>query len=152
MAYGWNRWGLLGWFAQPWQRCIPAGTTSSHFGRLGRRFGELEKVGEQMRRTNFVCVNEQNEISIEVGGRMYSVVHLTGMFLRNLKNEAEAFLKEPVGGIVVSVPAYFTPQQKVATEDAGNMVAARFPLKRMLKLAAVAPSLPTMSTLPPVGV
>ena len=97
-----------------------SGGSSINSGKrlIGRRFGELEKVGEQARKTNTISVSESGEISIEVGVRLYSVVHLTGMFLRYLKNEAESFLKEPVGGIVVSVPAYFTPQQKVATEDA----------------------------------
>ncbi|RNF06847.1 heat shock 70 kDa protein [Trypanosoma rangeli] len=40
------------------------------------------------------------------------------MFLRYLKHEAEMYLKELVDAVVVSVPAFFTPQQKVATEDA----------------------------------
>jgi molecular chaperone DnaK (HSP70) len=93
-------------------------TVSSGKRLIGRRFGELEKVGEQMRKMNTISLSESGELSIEISGRLYSIVHITGMFLRYIKNEAEAFLKEPVGGVVVSVPAYFTPQQKVATEDA----------------------------------
>ena len=141
---------------------------------IGRRFGELGNVQAQMSKTNSLTVTEKGEVAVEVMGRVYSVVHITAMFLRYLKGEAERYLTdkerskraerveakqlkrrferinerkaagdpdpgahraqdiedeleieagEPrvrveVDAAVVSVPAYFTPQQKVATEDA----------------------------------
>lgn len=85
---------------------------------IGRRFGELGRVQAQLHKTNTVTVTEKGEVAVEIMGRTYTIVHITAMFLRYLKNEAERFLKEPVESVVVSVPAYFTPQQKVATEDA----------------------------------
>lgn len=85
---------------------------------IGRGFGELGKVQSDLQKTNILTLNENGKISIEVMGRTYSVLHIIAMFLRFLKIEAEKYLKEPVDQVVVSVPAYFTPQQKVATEDA----------------------------------
>lgn len=85
---------------------------------IGRGFGELGKVQSDLQKTNILTVNEQGQVAVEVMGRTYTVLHIIAMFLRYLKNEAEAYLKEPVDQVVVSVPAYFTPQQKVATEDA----------------------------------
>jgi len=42
------------------------------------------------------------------------------MILRKLKEEAEAYLGEPVSKAVITVPAYFTDAQRQATKDAGN--------------------------------
>lgn len=85
---------------------------------IGRRFGELQKVTDQMSKTNTLTFDETGQVSIECAGRVYNLVHVTGMFLRYLKTCAEEFLKQPVDAAVVSVPAHFSPQQKVATEDA----------------------------------
>lgn len=85
---------------------------------IGRRYGELGNVTAQMSKTNLISINDRGEVSIEVSGRIYSVTHITGMFLRYLKECAEEYLGKPVDSAVVSVPAYFSPQQKVATEDA----------------------------------
>ncbi|CUE70866.1 heat shock protein 70, putative, partial [Bodo saltans] len=85
---------------------------------IGRRFGELGRVQSQLHKTNQLTMTEKGDVAVEIMGRTYTIVHITAMFLRYLKIEAEKFLKEPVDCIVVSVPAYFTPQQKVATEDA----------------------------------
>lgn len=85
---------------------------------IGRRFGELGRVQSQLHKTNQLTINEKGDVAVEIMGRTYTVVHITAMFLRYMKLEAEKYLKEPVEAAVVSVPAYFTPQQKVATEDA----------------------------------
>ncbi|KAH9598557.1 Heat shock protein 70 family [Trypanosoma melophagium] len=85
---------------------------------IGRGVGELGRVQSQLHKTNMLTLNEKGEIAVEIMGRTYTVVHIIAMFLRYLKHEAEKFLKEPVDAVVVSVPAFFTPQQKVATEDA----------------------------------
>ncbi|ESL11587.1 heat shock 70 kDa protein [Trypanosoma rangeli SC58] len=85
---------------------------------IGRGVGELGRVQSQLHKTNMLTLNEKGEVAVEIMGRTYTVVHIIAMFLRYLKHEAEKYLKEPVDAVVVSVPAFFTPQQKVATEDA----------------------------------
>jgi molecular chaperone DnaK (HSP70) len=85
---------------------------------IGRRYGELGNVTSQMSKTNVLTINERGEVSVEVQGREYTVTHIMGMFLRHMKLMAEEYLQRPVTQAVVSVPAYFTKNQKVATEDA----------------------------------
>ncbi|CCW70177.1 unnamed protein product [Phytomonas sp. Hart1] len=99
-------------------RASASATLCSGKRLIGRRFGELGRVRSEMSKTNILSTNEKGDITIEIMGRSYTVVHIIAMFLRYLKNEAEKYLKETVNIAVVSVPAYFTPQQKVATEDA----------------------------------
>lgn len=109
---------LYGEEARACVRSSASATLCSGKRLIGRGFGELGRVRGEMSRTNILSLDEKGDLTIEVMGRTYTVLHIIAMFLRFLKNEAEKFLKEPVDMAVVSVPAYFTPQQKVATEDA----------------------------------
>ncbi|EPY28802.1 molecular chaperone DnaK [Angomonas deanei] len=109
---------LFGEEARATVRTSTSATLCSGKRLIGRGFGELGKVQSDVGKTNILSVNERGEISVEIMSRSYTVVHIIAMFLRYLKREAEKFLGEDVDLAVVSVPAYFTPQQKVATEDA----------------------------------
>lgn len=109
---------MYGEEARACARSSASATLCSGKRLIGRGFGELGKVQSDLQKTNILTVNEQDQIAVEVLGRTYTIIHIMAMFLRFLKNEAEKYLKEPVDRVVVSVPAYFTPQQKVATEDA----------------------------------
>ncbi len=55
------------------------------------------------------------------GGRSFSPVELSAMVLRQLKADAESFLGELVTEAVISVPAYFSDKQRVATKQAGEL-------------------------------
>ncbi|EPY23244.1 chaperone protein-like protein [Strigomonas culicis] len=109
---------LYGEEARACVRTSSSATLCSGKRLIGRGFGELGRVQSDMSKTNILSINEKGEVAVEIMGRTYTVVHIIAMFLRYLKNEAEAYLGEEVDLAVVSVPAYFTPQQKVATEDA----------------------------------
>ncbi|ORC87594.1 heat shock 70 kDa protein [Trypanosoma theileri] len=109
---------LYGEEARACVRTSASATLCSGKRLIGRGVGELGRVQSQLHKTNMLTLNEKGEIAVEIMGRTYTVVHIIAMFLRYLKHEAEKFLKEPVDAVVVSVPAFFTPQQKVATEDA----------------------------------
>jgi molecular chaperone DnaK len=61
------------------------------------------------------------EITISLGDGEYSPVELSGMILRNLKDEAERFLEQPVERAVITVPAYFSDRQRTATREAGEV-------------------------------
>lgn len=109
---------MFGEEARACARTSASATLCSGKRLIGRGFGELGRVQSDLSKTNILTLNEKGEVAVEVMGRTYTVVHIIAMFLRYLKNEAEKFLGEEVQLAVVSVPAYFTPQQKVATEDA----------------------------------
>lgn len=109
---------LFGEEARGVARTSASATLCSGKRLIGRRYGELSRVTDQMSKTNTLTFDEAGAVSVECAGRVYNVTHVTGMFLRYLKNCAEEFLKQPVEAAVVSVPAHFSPMQKVATEDA----------------------------------
>eukprot|EP00672_Neobodo_designis_P001921 CAMPEP_0174879222 /NCGR_PEP_ID=MMETSP1114-20130205/83152_1 /TAXON_ID=312471 /ORGANISM="Neobodo designis, Strain CCAP 1951/1" /LENGTH=896 /DNA_ID=CAMNT_0016114613 /DNA_START=73 /DNA_END=2759 /DNA_ORIENTATION=+ len=109
---------LCGEDARAVARTSSTATLCSGKRLIGRRYGELGRVSGQLGKTNTLHVNERGEVSVEIAGRSYTVTHIIAIFLRHMKKMAEEYLKRPVDACVISVPAYFTPQQKVATEDA----------------------------------
>ncbi|XQJ27798.1 heat shock 70 protein-like protein [Leishmania guyanensis] len=109
---------MFGEEARACARTSASATLCSGKRLIGRGFGELGRVHSDLSKTNILTINEKGEVAVEIMGRTYTIVHIIAMFLRYLKGEAEKFLSEEVQQAVVSVPAYFTPQQKVATEDA----------------------------------
>ena len=56
-----------------------------------------------------------------LAGRTFTPEELSALVLRQLKQDAEAFLGEPVEEAVISVPAYFNDRQRAATKRAGQL-------------------------------
>lgn len=56
-----------------------------------------------------------------LGKASYRPEELSQFVLRALKEDAEAYLKQPVSDVVISVPAYFNDHQRKATIDAGRL-------------------------------
>lgn len=61
------------------------------------------------------------EHSYRLGNRTFLAEDLSACVLRQLKADAEAFLKEEVTEAVISVPAYFNDNQRCATKLAGQL-------------------------------
>lgn len=51
----------------------------------------------------------------------FSAIELSSLVLRSLKEDAEAYLSEPVSKAVISVPAYFNDNQRQATRQAAEL-------------------------------
>jgi molecular chaperone HscC len=56
-----------------------------------------------------------------LGGKSFTPEELSGLVLRSLKADAEAFFGQPVSRAVVTVPAYFNDRQRKATIAAGRI-------------------------------
>ncbi len=67
---------------------------------------------------------------VTVEGKSYTPQEISAMILQKLKNDAEAYLGEPVSEAVITVPAYFTDAQRQATKDAGRI--AGLEVKRII--------------------
>lgn len=58
---------------------------------------------------------------VKLGGKRFSSTELSSLVLKSLKEDAEAFLGEPVTAAVISVPAYFNDLQRKATKLAAEL-------------------------------
>ncbi|MGL4420420.1 MAG: Hsp70 family protein, partial [Gemmataceae bacterium] len=65
-----------------------------------------------------------------IGKRSFTPEELSGLVLRSLKDDAEAFFGLPVTRAVITVPAYFNDRQRKATIAAGRI--AGFTVERIL--------------------
>ncbi|MBN9523616.1 Hsp70 family protein [bacterium] len=57
----------------------------------------------------------------ELGKKTFTPEELSGLVLRSLKDDAEAFFKRPVTRAVITCPAYFNDRQRKATLAAGRI-------------------------------
>ncbi len=58
---------------------------------------------------------------VEARDKKYSPSQISAFTLQKLKEDAEAYLGEPVTQAVITVPAYFNDSQRQATKDAGKI-------------------------------
>jgi molecular chaperone HscC len=62
-----------------------------------------------------------SERETKMGDRTFRPEELSSLVLRALKQDAEAFLGEPVDEAIITVPAYFSDAQRKATRAAGQL-------------------------------
>src|SRR5690606_13924303 len=60
-------------------------------------------------------------VRFDVGGKRVSPVEVSAEILKWARRKAEAYLDQPVGAAVITVPAYFDDAQRQATKDAGRL-------------------------------
>ncbi|HXW70112.1 MAG TPA: molecular chaperone DnaK [Methylocella sp.] len=58
---------------------------------------------------------------VEADGKQFSPSQISAFILQKMKETAEAYLGQPVGQAVITVPAYFNDAQRQATKDAGKI-------------------------------
>ncbi len=65
------------------------------------------------------------DTKLTLAGQVFSPIELSSLILRRLKEDAEAFLGQPVEEAVISVPAYFDDNGRSATKAAGELAGFR---------------------------
>ena len=68
---------------------------------------------------------------VNIDGKKLLPQEISAAILRRLKQDAEAYLGEPVEDAVITVPAYFSDAQRKATKDAGKI--AGLNVRRIIK-------------------
>ncbi len=61
------------------------------------------------------------DVRVQMNDREYSPPEMSAMILQKIKQDAEAYLGQPVTQAVITVPAYFNDSQRQATKDAGKI-------------------------------
>jgi len=88
---------------------------------MGRRFSDPEVAKARKMLPYRVSEQPNGDAWVEMGGKAYSPPEISAMILQKIKQDAEAYLGEPVTEAVITVPAYFNDSQRQATKDAGRI-------------------------------
>ena len=99
----------------------PQNTVFSVKRFMGRKFKDAQ-VQKALEHVPYDVKEAPNgDVRVVMGGKDYSPPEISAMILQKLKNDAEAYLGEPVTQAVITVPAYFNDTQRQATKDAGKI-------------------------------
>lgn len=74
--------------------------------------------------TNTIAVFKRlmgTNYQIAIGKKNYTAIELSSLIISSLKEDAEAYLSEKVTEAVISVPAYFNDNQRLATKKAAEL-------------------------------
>ncbi len=86
---------------------------------IGRRWDDTE---EERTRTPYTCIKGKDDtVNVQIRNKVHTPQEISAMVLQKLKQDAEAYLGQPVTKAVITVPAYFTDAQRQATKDAGTI-------------------------------
>jgi molecular chaperone DnaK len=99
----------------------PANTVASIKRFMGHSMAE---VSEEVKRVSYKVVADNRgyaSVHIPAVDKAFTPEEISSMILQKLKSDAEAYLGEPVGQAVITVPAYFNDAQRTATKQAGEI-------------------------------
>jgi len=82
----------------------------------------IDDVQEELRLFPFrIADDSESIIRVKLGDKTFTPPEISAFILRQLKQNAEAALGQPVTKAVITVPAYFNDAQRQATRDAGRI-------------------------------
>jgi len=112
---------LVGLMAKRQAITNPDNTIFSIKRFMGRKYNDPE-VQRAIQIVPYKVTEAPNgDVRVMMGGREYSPPEISAMILQKIKQDAEAYLGEPVTKAVITVPAYFNDAQRQATKDAGRI-------------------------------
>jgi len=112
---------LVGQVARRQAIVNPENTIFSVKRLMGRKFKDAE-VQKALKRLPYKIIEAPNgDCRVMMDGKDYSPPEISAMILQKIKQDAEAYLGEPVTQAVITVPAYFNDSQRQATKDAGKI-------------------------------
>jgi len=120
---GFNKNGerLVGQTAKRQAVINPENTVYSIKRFMGRRYDEVETERKMVSYQVVPGQADDARVRIPVMKTDYTPQDISALILGKLKQDAEAYLGEPVKQAVITVPAYFNDSQRQATKDAGKI-------------------------------
>src|ERR687888_1878813 len=119
---------LVGTVAKRQAVTNPTNTVFSIKRFMGRKEAEVRE--EESIVPYKVVAGPNGDARVEAQGKQYSPPEISAMILAKIKADAEAYLGETVDSAVITVPAYFNEDQRLATKQAGEI--AGLEVKRII--------------------
>ena len=82
---------------------------------MGNTYDECK---QEVNRVTYEIVDKDGQPRIKIDKKMYSPEEISATILQKLKKDAEDYLGEEIKQCVVTVPAYFSDDQRLATKNA----------------------------------
>ncbi len=99
----------------------PEGTLFAIKRLMGRRYDDKVVSRDKGLVPYSIVAGDNGDAWVDVRGKKYAPSQVSAFILQKLKEDAEAYLGEPVTQAVITVPAYFDDSQRQATKDAGKI-------------------------------
>jgi molecular chaperone DnaK len=88
---------------------------------IGRKFDSKTVQALRSYYTYEIVSGPDGDAAVSMGGRVYSLPEISAMVLGQVKTIAEQFLQGPITEAVITVPAYYTDNQRQAVKQAGQL-------------------------------